>query len=253
MHDDAVSTIDTLTYAHQDESEPKVFSLTVPEFEAYLATCDEDDFVDDLNHPRSIAIAGLGDWMSSLERKMLKEGSTSDSASRTNSSASGSLLQWEDAKWKDGTWINCDLRQYDLRKLGKFDVVLVDPPWRIRGAQVTSEERNMLGTSKMALEYNTMSSEEIMGLNIGSLSDRGFVFLWTINAQLPTAMECLKQWGYTYVDRITWVKKTARDRVFIGTYNSLIFSHAILKGRIHPFNGFDSFCNGIKRRRMNLI
>jgi hypothetical protein len=36
---------------------------------------------------------------------------------------------WQQRKWTEGTYINCDLRYYHLASLGKFDVVLVDPPW----------------------------------------------------------------------------------------------------------------------------
>jgi len=28
-------------------------------------------------------------------------------------------------------WINCDLRYLDFRVLGKFDVLMCDPPWDI--------------------------------------------------------------------------------------------------------------------------
>jgi hypothetical protein len=38
-------------------------------------------------------------------------------------------IDWEKRKWTEGTYINCDLRYYNLASLGKFDVVVVDPPW----------------------------------------------------------------------------------------------------------------------------
>ena len=28
-------------------------------------------------------------------------------------------------------WINCDLRYFDFRVLGKFNAVMADPPWDI--------------------------------------------------------------------------------------------------------------------------
>jgi hypothetical protein len=54
-----------------------------------------------------------------------------------------------------------DDRYYNLASLGKFDVVLVDPPWRIRGNEVTVEGRTMFTNSKFSLEYGTMSNEEV--------------------------------------------------------------------------------------------
>jgi hypothetical protein len=29
-------------------------------------------------------------------------------------------------------WINCDVRHFDCSILGKFGVIMTDPPWRIR-------------------------------------------------------------------------------------------------------------------------
>lgn len=31
----------------------------------------------------------------------------------------------------DTQWINCDLRYFDFRVLGKFNAVMADPPWDI--------------------------------------------------------------------------------------------------------------------------
>jgi len=28
-------------------------------------------------------------------------------------------------------WINCDIRTFNLEKLGKFSVIMADPPWDI--------------------------------------------------------------------------------------------------------------------------
>lgn len=28
-------------------------------------------------------------------------------------------------------WIKCDVRQFDISILGKFDVIMADPPWDI--------------------------------------------------------------------------------------------------------------------------
>jgi len=41
-----------------------------------------------------------------------------------------------------------------------------------------------------------------MDIDVGVLSDRGFILLWAINSQLQNAFACLNKWGYTYVDRV---------------------------------------------------
>lgn len=44
----------------------------------------------------------------------------------------------DDSKMGSNTFINCDLRffnlQYLVDQLGHFEVVQIDPPWRIKGA-----------------------------------------------------------------------------------------------------------------------
>lgn len=46
-------------------------------------------------------------------------------------------------KLSEAEWINCDLKFFDVRILGKFDVVMADPPWDIH----------------MSLPYGTMKDK----------------------------------------------------------------------------------------------
>jgi mRNA (2'-O-methyladenosine-N6-)-methyltransferase len=46
--------------------------------------------------------------------------------------------------------------------LGKFSVIMADPPWDIH----------------MELPYGTMADEEMRRLDIPSLQDNGYIFLW---------------------------------------------------------------------------
>lgn len=48
--------------------------------------------------------------------------------------------------------------------LGKFSVIMADPPWDIH----------------MELPYGTMADEEMRRLDIPSLQDDGYIFLWVI-------------------------------------------------------------------------
>ncbi|VEL20638.1 unnamed protein product [Protopolystoma xenopodis] len=59
-------------------------------------------------------------------------------------------------------WINCDIRLLDMSILGKFAVIMADPPWDIH----------------MELPYGTMSDEEMRRLDIPCLQDDGYIFLW---------------------------------------------------------------------------
>src|SRR6185437_9915128 len=68
-------------------------------------------------------------WWPSVEQKW-KEGASS-----------GAPVSLCSAAGLAGTFINCDLRYFNLAALGKFDVVLMDPPWRIRGNDLQGSER----------------------------------------------------------------------------------------------------------------
>src|SRR3989338_2046530 len=89
----------------------------------------------------------------------------------------------------------------------------MDPPWRL--AQWTASERPMFSNNSFSVGYNTMSNTEIEDLNVSCLSDCGFLFLWVINAQMELGLKCMKKWGYSYVDKITWIKKTSAENVWI--------------------------------------
>lgn len=59
-------------------------------------------------------------------------------------------------------WVQCDLRFFDMTILGKFSVIMADPPWDIH----------------MELPYGTLSDDEMRQLNIPALQDEGLIFLW---------------------------------------------------------------------------
>jgi len=59
----------------------------------------------------------------------------------------GSTFADPNQRWTDGTWINADARYCNFSALGKFDVIYMDPPWRIRGNEVASHEKTMFNNS----------------------------------------------------------------------------------------------------------
>jgi mRNA m6A methyltransferase catalytic subunit len=52
-------------------------------------------------------------------------------------------------------WICCDLRHIDFRVLGKFDVIMADPPWDIH----------------MKLPYGTLKDKEMKALRFDLIQD----------------------------------------------------------------------------------
>lgn len=94
-------------------------------------------------------------------------------------------------------WIQCDLRYFDMSLLGKFSVVMADPPWDIH----------------MELPYGTMSDDEMRKLNIPTIQDEGVIFLWVTGRAMELGRDCLSIWGYERIDEIIWVKTNQLQRI----------------------------------------
>ena len=94
-------------------------------------------------------------------------------------------------------WIQCDLRHFDMTILGKFSVVMADPPWDIH----------------MELPYGTMSDDEMRALNVPCLQEEGLIFLWVTGRAMELGRECLTLWGYERCDEILWLKTNQLQRI----------------------------------------
>lgn len=94
-------------------------------------------------------------------------------------------------------WIQCDLRYLDFSVIGKFSVVMADPPWDIH----------------MELPYGTMSDDEMRKLAVPKLQDEGYIFLWVTGRAMELGRECLKLWGYDQCDELIWVKTNQLQRL----------------------------------------
>ncbi|KAL9642803.1 hypothetical protein ABK040_009878 [Willaertia magna] len=147
--------------------------------------------------------------------------------------AVGSGSNYKVKEYKDGHYINCDLRYFNLSSLGKFNVILVDPPWRV--VQSRPQESMMFSNTNFRLNYNTLSYQEIQDIDVGILCDQGFCFLWVMNSSLQFGLNLLNHWGFTYIDRIVWVKKTKKnEQIFVGTgYYFLHSTEIVLIGVKH--------------------
>lgn len=105
-------------------------------------------------------------------------------------------------------WINCDLRYLDFRILGKFDVVMADPPWDIHMNVITAE---LFLPSQ--LPYGTLKDKEMKALRVDLVQDDGVIFLWVTARAMEIGRECLEEWGYKRVEEIVWVKTNQLQRI----------------------------------------
>ncbi|XP_054916118.1 N6-adenosine-methyltransferase subunit METTL3 isoform X2 [Poeciliopsis prolifica] len=111
-------------------------------------------------------------------------------------------------------WICCDIRFLDMSILGKFSVVMADPPWDIH----------------MELPYGTLTDDEMRKLSIPALQDDGFLFLWVTGS-------------YERVDEIIWVKTNQLQRI-IRTGRT---GHWLNHGKEHCLVGVKGSTQGFNR------
>ena len=115
-------------------------------------------------------------------------------------------------------WVNCDIRTLDFTVLGKFSVVMADPPWDIH----------------MELPYGTMSDDEMLKMNVATLQDEGYIFLWVTGRAMELGRSCLDKWGYKRCDELIWVKTNQLQRL-IRTGRT---GHWINHGKEHCLIGY---------------
>jgi len=94
-------------------------------------------------------------------------------------------------------YIKADLKTFDLTQLGKFDVILMDPPW---------EEYY-----KRRLKYDVVEPywtlEEIQALPIEEISENcSFLFLWVGSEGLDVGRALFRKWGFKRCEDIVWLK-----------------------------------------------
>jgi len=102
--------------------------------------------------------------------------------------------------------------------MGKYKVILADPPWRFQTYSEKGRGRCPDG-SVGAFHYSTMSLEEIKALPVAEwAAPNCTLFLWGTNPLLPQALEVMAAWGFTYKTKaFCWVKKTKWGKEHIGT------------------------------------
>ena len=125
-------------------------------------------------------------------------------------------------------WINCDIRYLDFSVLGKFSVIMADPPWDIH----------------MELPYGTMQDDEMRALRIQDLSDSGLMFLWVTGRAMELGRELFDIWGYKRCDELIWVKTNQLQRL-IRTGRT---GHWLNHGKEHCLIGIKGDPKGVNRR-----
>ncbi|KAJ1730358.1 hypothetical protein LPJ72_004515 [Coemansia sp. Benny D160-2] len=106
--------------------------------------------------------------------------------------------------------IRANVMNFEWERLARacqFDVILMDPPWQLA---------SQAPTRGVAIAYQQLPDVCIESLPIQILQKSGFIFIWVINNKYTKAFRLMRQWGYTYVDDIAWVKQTVNRRMAKG-------------------------------------
>ncbi|KAJ2449021.1 hypothetical protein GGF42_004908 [Coemansia sp. RSA 2424] len=140
-----------------------------------------------------------------LEKKCGVEGSSADA---TTKASEVDMSEFKAPEWS--VPIRANVMNFDWEKLAsacQFDVILMDPPWQLA---------SQAPTRGVAIAYQQLPDVCIESLPIQLLQTSGFIFIWVINNKYTKAFQLMKQWGYTYVDDIAWVKQTVNRRMAKG-------------------------------------
>jgi len=91
----------------------------------------------------------------------------------------------------------------------KYRTILADPPWLERGA----------GKSKRGADkhYSLMKTAEIIDMKhwVNMITEPDcHLYLWVTNNFLQDGLAVMKEWGFTYITTITWVKMEKFDELF---------------------------------------
>lgn len=98
-------------------------------------------------------------------------------------------------------WIKCDLKTFDLSTLGKFDVILIDPP-------LNEYYRRAQSFGVDLKPFEPWTFDEIQNLRVDLIADNCcFLFLWVGSGEgLDKGRELLKNWNFRRCEDIVWIK-----------------------------------------------
>ena len=114
-------------------------------------------------------------------------------------------------------YLKCDLKTFDFSPTtlgGRFDVILVDPPWDHydnHGGGGGGGNGSGSGSSNSGGCATSWTFEEIRSLPLEDIGDPGgsFCFLWCGSGDadgLERGRDCLTKWGYRRCEDICWLK-----------------------------------------------
>lgn len=122
---------------------------------------------------------------------------------------------------------------------GRYQVIVSDPPWKYdaRAEDTTHRGKNL---------YPEMTVPEICALPVGKLAQPDCIlWLWTTNAFMRGAYECLDAWGFQEKTILTWDK----ELLGLGDWLRNVTEHCILAVRGKPIVSLTNQTTMIREKR----
>jgi N6-adenosine-specific RNA methylase IME4 len=94
-----------------------------------------------------------------------------------------------------------------------YRTIVADPPWRYKTTMAVTGNApgrtRQHGRSGSAIEYPTMSVEEIAAMPVNSLlhPEGAHLYLWTTNTHIEQAWGVSRAWGFEPKNLLTWCKR----------------------------------------------
>ena len=86
----------------------------------------------------------------------------------------------------------------DAGALGKFSLILADPPWDDEFGRSTRSIEN---------HYPTMRFDDILALPVEEIAhEQAMLFLWATPSMIEMAFSTIRAWGFEYRTQMVWVK-----------------------------------------------
>lgn len=85
---------------------------------------------------------------------------------------------------------------------GKFDVIVIDPPWKV---DFNYGSDHYMG--RVANPYPEMTIDEIKKIELPA-KDNSILWLWTTHSQIWDAKEIMKHWGFEFKCILVWNKES---------------------------------------------
>jgi len=110
-----------------------------------------------------------------------------------------------------------------LTKLdGLYDVIVIDPPWEIKGDYDPDSRR-------ATPDYPMMNYTEIADIKLPA-SDNCILWLWVTNLDLHEGFHLVERWGFEYKNILTW----AKDKFGLGVWMRGQTEHCLLAVKGKP-------------------